>query len=205
MNPFPMCPLNGYWSIAQGVLQGNRIGNVIKTRKCFLNYILRPNSYDAITNPTPVPLEVQLFLGHTKSTPTLIPVALDINQLFQAGSSVAAPIGQLRDIISIVNTDYWVIKKRWTHKVGYAENGGSGGAPNSAYFANNDFKMNTVKRLNITNLVPAKIQFNDAGITPTSKNLFFFFQAVSASGTILPATTAGCNIDYWIDFHYEDA
>lgn len=204
-NAYPMCPLSGFWNIPQGVTQGTRIGNQIKPVKVFLNYVLRPNPYDATFNGRPRPTEVQLMLGYTKSLPTIIPGAADLTQLFQNGASVAAPIGNLRDLISIINTDYWVIKKRWTHKIGFAANTGTGADAGVQFGANNDFKLNAVKRLNITSMIPALIQFNDGGLTPTSKNLFFMYYAVAADGTTFSSTTLPTAIDYWVDFHYEDA
>ena len=204
-NAYPMCPLAGYWAIAQGVGQGSRIGNVIKTRKIYLNYVLRPTAYDAVVNPSPRPCEVQLMLGYVKSTPSTIPTALDVTNLYQSGSSGVAPLGTLRDIISVINTDYWVIKKRWTHKIGYASATGTGGNVANEFFANNDFKYNIVKRIDITSMCPATHTFNDAISTVTSKNLFFMYYAVAADGINLGATQLPTNIEYWVDFHYEDS
>lgn len=205
MNAYPMCPLSAYWSITQGVGQGGRIGNVIKTRKVYLNYVLRPLIYDATTNPFPQPQEVQLMLGYVRNTPSFAPVAGDIQQLFQAGSSVTAPVGSLRDLISVINTDYWVIKKKWTHKIGYASSTGTGSNANNQYFANNDFRLNVVKRLDITKFIPATHMFNDGGVTTNAKNLFFMQQAVTSDGGINNSTRLTANIEFWIDFHYEDA
>lgn len=204
-NAYPMLPLSGFWNIPQGVTQGTRIGNQIKTRKCFLNYIIRPTPYDVTVNAFPYPSEVQLMLGYVKNTPCYVPAAIDINQLFQSGASVAAPVGSLRDVISVINTDYWVIKKRWTHKIGYSANTGTGGVAANQYGQNNDFKINAMKRLNITKLVPQTCQFNDAGLSPTSRNLFLMYYAVAANNGITGATTLPCNIEFWIDYHYEDA
>jgi len=204
-NAYPMCPLTGYWSISQGVNSGSRIGNQIKTRKCYLNYVLRPNPYDLTFNSNPAPTEVQLMLGYVKNTPCFVPTSLDVNLLFQAGSTTAAPVGNLRDIISVVNTDYWTIKKRWTHKIGYASASGTGGNVANQLYTNNDFKLNVVKRIDITKMVPATYQFNDNSITPTSKNLFLMYYAVSASGTTNGSTALPTNIEFWIDYHYEDA
>ena len=205
MNAFPMLPLSGFWTIPQGTGAGGRIGNQIKTRKCYLNYVLRPNVYDALFNAVPRPTEVQLMLGYVKNTPSFVPAALDINQLFQAGSSVAAPVGSLRDIVSVINTDYWVIKKRWTHKIGFAQASGTGASAGAQYYSNNDFKYNVVKRLDITKMVPTTVQFNDGGLTPTSKNLFLMYQSVNADGGVFGATVLPTNIEFWIDYHYEDA
>jgi len=62
-----------------------------------------------------------------------------------------------------------------------------------------------LKKIDITKMVPATYQFNDASISPTSKNLFLFYQAVSASGEVMTATTLSTSIEFWIDYHYEDA
>lgn len=205
MNAYPMLPLSGYWSIGQGVGAGARVGNQIRTRKCMLNYILRAAQYDATNNPAPIPCQVMLMLGYTKNTPSFAPAGVDLQQLFQNGSSVAAPVGTLRDTISVINTDYWVIKKRWNHKIGYAENAGTGSQPANQFFANNDFKLNETRRIDITKFLPALVQFNDNGLSPTSKNLFFMYEAVASSGEQLPATRVPIVMDFWIDFHYEDA
>jgi len=205
LNAYPMCPLNGYWSIPQGTGAGGRIGNQIKTRKCYLSYVLRPLPYDAISNAFVRPMEVQMMLGYVKNTPSIIPSSFDVNQIFQSGSSVAAPVGTLRDLIATVNSDYWVVKKKWIHKLGFANNAGTGANGNAQSYANNDFKLNVVKRIDITKFVPSTYQFNDNSITPTSKNLFFMFQAVSAGGDLFTATQLPANIEFWIDFHYEDA
>ena len=204
-NAFPMCPLTGYWTIGQGVGQGNRVGNVIKTRRVYLNYIIHPTVYDALTNPNPQPIEVQLMLGYVKNTPCFAPIAGDIGQLFQQGSNVLAPIGNLRDIISVINTDYWTMKKRWTHKVGFASSTGTGSQAPQQYFANNDFKMNIVKRMDITKLIPKTHVFNDANSTTNTKNLFLMYYAVSAMGPLYNSTQLPANIEFWVDFHYEDA
>lgn len=204
-NAYPMCPLSGYWSIPQGVGQGGRVANVIKTRSVKLSYVLRPTPYDAVYNPNPIPCQVQLLLGYVKNTPCFAPVGGDINQLFQSGSSVTAPVGSLRDIISVINKDYWVIKKRWNHKLGYAATTGTGGLPGQEYNTNNDFKLNVVKTIDITNYIPATHIFNDSGVTTNTKNLFFMYYCVSANGGVLANPFTPCNIEFWVDFTYEDA
>jgi len=204
-NAYPMCPLTAFWTIAQGVTQGTRIGNKIQVRKIMLNYILRPTSYDAVFNPSCIPSEVQLMLGYVKQTPTTLPTNFDVGQLFQAGASSAAPVETVRDIISVINKDFWVIKKRWTHKIGYAINDGTGGAVAQQYQANNDFKLNVVKKIDITGYCPKTISFNDGSPTPTTKNLFFMYYAVGANGNLAAGNNLPANIEFWIDFHYEDA
>jgi len=205
LNAYPMAPLNTYWSISQGVGQGNRIGNKITTRKIYLNYVLNPRAYDATFNPTPTPMEIQLFLGYVKNSPGFLPASLDVARIFQNGGSAASPAGTLRDLITPVNSDYWVIKKRWTHKVGFAEAQGQGNVGASQYFTNNDFKLNQVRRLDITKYLPKIITFDDTSVSTTSKNLFFMYQAVGALGTPLASNALPTQMDFWVDFHFEDA
>jgi len=205
LNAYPMLPYTGYWSIGQGVTQGTRIGNQVKVRKLMLNYVLRPMPYNATTNVVPQPTEVDLFLGYLNQNSGTLPVAADISNLFQSGAGVAAPVGTLRDLISSINADYWTIKKRWRHKIGYAAYGGTGTDAPSQSYTNNDFKLNVVKKLNITNLVNKNLKFNDATSSVQGKNLFFMFQAVASSGGAFSATTTPCNIEFWIDLEYEDA
>jgi len=204
-SPYPMAPSASYWTISQGVGAGARVGNSIKVKKVTLNYILRPTPYDALTNANPCPTEVQLMLGYVKQRPSELPTNLDINKLFQAGNSVTAPVGTLRDIISIVNTDYWTIKKRWTHKVGFATNDGTGGLPGQQYFANNDFKLNIKKSINITKYLPSHFVFDDTGSATTTKNLFLMMTAVQANGGSGGAAQQFASIEFWVDCIYEDA
>lgn len=205
LNAYPCCPVSSFWTLSQGVGSGSRLGNDIKIRKVMLNYVLRPLPYDALTNPNPQPQEIMLMLGYVKNTPSFPPIAGDINGLFQAGNSVTGPIGTLRDTIAVINTDYWVIKKKWQHKLGYANYGGTGNLPAQQSFANNDHKLNIVRRMDITKFLPKTVNFNDANVTVNTKNLFFMQQAVPCNGSAFAVGQLTANIEFWIDFHYEDA
>jgi len=205
LHAYPMLPLTGYWGINTGVGQGNRVGNIITVRKVRLNYIIRPNPFEATINVVPKPCDVQLFLGYVRNTPSFNPINLDIAQLFQSGSTSSAPVGTTRDVISVINKDYWIIKKRWTHKIGYASNTGSNPQAAPQFYANNDYKFNAINTIDITKMCPTKCIFNDAASTTNTRNLFFFYQSVYADGSTGNASQLPVNIDYWIDFHYEDA
>jgi len=204
MNAYPMTPNNLLWTINQGTGAGARLGNRISTRKVYLSYVLRPMSFDAASNPQMIPTEVQMFLGYVKNNPSNLPAPADINQLFQFGSTTVAPVGTLADLIAVINTDYWVIKKKWIHKLGYANNQGGGALVNQQYNANNDFKLNHVKRMDITKYCPKTVTFNDASAGPTSKGLFFFSQAIFANGTT-SITARPAHLEFWVNYVYEDA
>jgi len=205
MHAYPMTPYSGYMSIGAGVLQNNRIGNQIRTVKVMLNYVLRPNPYSALSNAGPAPVEVEMFLGHLKQFPSTLPTLTDFNNFYQVGNTSVAPTGNLNDLAQTVNKDYFVIKKNWRHKIGYANNAGTGA--NVAYqtFANNDFKLNIVKKLNITKMCPQLVQFNDSSPTATSRGLFLWYQGVSSAGNILANTQTPVHIDFWLEYVYEDA
>jgi len=205
MNVYPILPYTGYGVISQGVGAGARIGNECKIRKVMLKYVLNPLPYSATSNPFPAPVEVDLFLGHLKGCPGELPNAGDFNILFQSGNTSFAPVGSLNDLISDVNNDYWTIKKRWRHKIGYSTYTGSGSIATQQYFANNDFNLNAIKKLDITRFVHKTMKFNDTNNTLQGTNLFFFYQAVSATGNVNTAATIPCQISFWIDIHYEDA
>lgn len=205
MNMYPMTPYASYWTIGQGVTQNTRVGNIIRPVKVMLRYVIRPVPYNALSNTSPVPMEVDLFLGHTKATPAILPSNADLQYLYQIGSSSGPPVGNLTDIIAPINKDYWNISKRWRHKLGFAEYGTNGTQPTNQNLTNNDFKLNAVRSINITKYIPKRVSFNDGGGATTSKGLFFFYQAVSATGTTLDSTQIPLNIQFWVDFEYEDA
>jgi len=205
MNVYPMLPYTGYGTIPQGVLQNCRIGNTVKVKKLYLSYVLRPTGFNASFNPFPEPMEIDMFLGYVNQVPGFLPVPGDFTYLFQNGASSIAPVGSLRDLISTVNKDYWTIKKRWRHKIGYSNNQGSGAIAATQYSANNDFHLNVVKKLDITKHVSKTLRFLDAANTLQGKNLYFFYQAVAAGGGIMSSTTLPVNIEFWIDLQYEDA
>ena len=204
-NAFPCLPLSGIWGIPLGVSNGQRVGTKIKVRKLYLSYVLRPQPYDAVTNTNTVPTEVRLMLGYVKSNPSELPITTDFAHFFQSGSTSIAPFGNLRDLIAIYNKDYWHISKSWTHKLGFAQNDGTGGSATQQFFTNNDFKLNVVKKIDITNLVPKTLVFNDSTLTTNTKNLFFMYYAVAANGATLGQFTLTNTIDYWLDINYEDA
>lgn len=205
MNMYPILPYVGYLTIPQGVTQGTRTGNECKIRKVMLNYTLRPQIWDSVSNPFPNPFHVQLYLGNVKQYRGILPAASDVNLLYQLGAGTVAPTGALTDMTLEINTDNWDIKKAWTHNIGYALNNASGTQPAGQFFANNDFNLNVVQRLDITKLCASTLKFNDGSATHQGANLFFFYQAISASGSIFPATTRVCTIDFSITIEFEDA
>lgn len=207
LNLYPVLPYSGYTSIPQGVTQGGRLANRCRVMKVLLKYVLHPLAYDPIVNPNPVVTEVQLFLLRLKQSPGLLPTAGNIASIVQLGGSSVSLSGNLSDIaINSWNKDLFGEVKTWTHKLGYASATGTGAVAGAQYYSNNDFKLNVIKRMDITKYVAKTMVFDDSGSTHLGKNIFFGFQCVNAGSMgILGSTITPARITYWIDIIYEDA
>jgi len=208
LHVYPLTPFPSYLEIQQGVAQNQRTANEVRVRKVLLKYVLYYTKYNPETNNNLMPIEVQLFLGYVKNSSGILPIASDFDNLYQYNNTVNPILGNLSDLNQKINTDYWTIKKYWRHKLGYSTVLNSDAAVNpTAYanYANNDFKMNIVKTLDITKLYPKLLKFNDVSITLQGAGLFFFMQALAADGTTLSGSQNPCSIVWQLDVSYEDA
>lgn len=206
LNMFPMCPYTSLFPVPIGTTNGTRVGNQIKTRRVILSYVLRPTPYSSsAANNNPQPFHAQMFLGRYKQASGILPTGLELTTLFDNGSSSFGPISDLGDLCADINKDAWDIKKKWSHKVGTAIFSGPGNLQNFGFFANNDFALNVVKKMDITRYCPKTIKFNDAAGSTQGPNLFLFYQAIPTTGGIFQANERPANLDYWISYTYEDA
>ena len=202
MNIYPLTPYAGAINIVQGVGSANRTGNQVKPIKVMLKYVIYPTGYNAGYNPNPEPCEVMMYLGYVKSAPGFLPTATDIANLYQYNNFVSIPLGSIMDLNQQVNKDYWTIKKAWTHKIGYSNSGGTG--INAAYqsYSNNDFKLNVVRKLDITKLYPKTLKFNDTSAQQQGPGLFLFYQAVGSSGRTFTASVTPIAIQMELDIDF---
>lgn len=191
-------------SIVQGTGSGDRTGNRIKIVKAQLCYWIVPAAYSGLLNPTPRPCNIRVFIGYSKTNPTIIPPAADTAQLYQFGDSAQAPNGFMSDILRSVNKDKYVIFRDLKHKIGYSAASGTGFVAGSEYFANNDFKFNIMKKIDITKYLISNVIYNDATAIPTSRGLFCWTQIVGADNTSV-AGTIPANFNYFVELKYEDA
>lgn len=193
-----------YTAINQGVGGGDRIGNTIKTRRVFFNYVLRPSEYSATLNPQPQPQDVIIMFGKVKNSRPQQPINTDFAKLWQAGDSSHAPYSTGLDLIQDVNKDWFTVYKVLRHKVGYQYAATAGMSPTHEYYANNDYKFNVIRRLNITKYVPKTIKFNDSTAQPTNDGLWMWAFCVNADGGF-SQTLSPILMDYTLNFDYEDA
>jgi len=201
MNVASMIPYN---NITQGTGQSNRIGNRIRTRSCKFSFVISPNSFSTTLNNPSLPQEVIIYFGVVKNSKAITPVSADFTRLFQNNGTQTAPQGQLLDLTQEINSDYWTIRKICRYKVGTANYAGAGTSPNDQTFANNDFKLNIVRTLDLTSICPKLLIFNDTVAQPTNDGLFMFVQCVPANGSV-GSSLRPLRMEYCIRYSYEDA
>lgn len=193
-------------NITQSVGQSGRLGCTVRTRSLYFNMYLYPNPYNATSNVNSKPQIVQLFFGKIKGQRDRIPTNLDFSRLWQNGNSSTNPYSDLRDLTQQINNDYWTVYKIFTFKLGLSSYSGTGSNPAYQNFTNNDYKLNHVRKINLTKYCPKVLKFNDATLQPTNDNLYFWIQCINADGTqpvdvnYLPAT-----FGYSSHYVYEDA
>lgn len=199
---FPLHPYTAFTEIAQGVGAGTRVGNKIKLKKVLLKYILTPLPYNVTTNPIPAPNIIKLWFGYQKNKPLERTPATP--SFFQLGNIAAQPQGFLQDLIQATNKDLFKIYKTQTHKLGWSANNGTGGQSQYQNQQNNDFKMNVMKTINITRYMTKTVNFDDTNLNQTNGHgLYMYATCVRADGQT--QATLPVNLQWWLDYQYEDA
>lgn len=178
--------------ISQGVAQNQRIGNAIRIKKAFVQYSIYVMPYDAVLNPTPMPVFVQVIFYSDKSNPTSTPAtsSTNINGIWQDGNGSSALSGTLTDLIERPNKDIYTIHKIKYHKIGYQYNRGTGSTAgvNNQYYSNTDFHMNSgLVKVDCTKWMTKSVKFNDNFANCTPK-LLVAFNIIRSSGSPVVAT-----------------
>jgi len=197
-------------TIPQSTTQAGRIGNQIKTVKGMLKLILTPRAFDANTNLKPTPQMIRVLIFSSKQKPITLPPFTDFqNYMFQLGASSVGPISGLLDIIGDVNKDLFTTYYDKTFKIGYAGAYSPASVAaltsNNQYFFNNDYKLNVMKKINITKYLAANYKFNDANSDPTAgRSLYVCFLQANADGTTSGPTQFQTNMSMDVDYTYEE-
>jgi len=204
--------------ITQGVDQGQRVGNRIRTHSVMLKMILRSNAfYDSVSNYNPRPMYIGIWIFKLK--PHLNDTSNDVdtvcrNSFFQDGNASQAFSGLQFDLTKTVNSNMVTLLKRKVVKLGmaqYVSAFGINSANNSQQqFANNDFKMSIMAKLNVTKYVPKSMIFNDGTNTPVVRKTWMIFVPFAADGTAY-TTAAGietgpipARLDFGWQYTYTD-
>lgn len=208
-NVFSMTPYQGYYTISQGTGQGARIGNKIRVTKAILNVSMVPNPYNASTNPLPTPMFVRVWFVTSKVTPT---VPVPSSQIYggsasflQNGNSFTGLSGTFQDLQLLANRDSLIYRGHRTFKVGSAAyDPATGSQAGYGNMANNDFKLCVLKKINITNMFPTIIQFDDTVQDPTSYNVTMVVQPVFCTGIAPGATITPLSFKFGLTVMYTD-
>jgi len=193
--------------IEQGVGQGQRIGNRIKTKKLVWKGTMVPTPYNATTNGIPVPQQVKIWIFYDRTDPNAEPQPA--TNFFQDGNSSRGFLNDLADLWAPINTDRYRILASKTFKIGYADYSGqttnAAATSGNQYFANNDFKLNANFSFNLTKHYPKNVRFDDNNGVPTTRGLFAMFHTVTADGTAFPSGSIPLGVQYVQNYVYEDA
>lgn len=204
-----LAPMSTTLIIQQGTGEDERIGNNITTVKAQLKIAIFPVSYNATYNPNPKPQIIQLFLWKPRKNMSLgsaQAIADDTTgEFFQVGSSSEGFQSRYLDYQRPVNKDRLILFKKFVFKVGFQTGMGAAASPIGQYMANNDFKMNILKTINITKYLPKKVMFNDADNDSHSDPLYMTICPFTADGSAPVANEYQNQYAYAIDYFFKDA
>lgn len=209
MNFHTLSPNNTTLQITQGAAQGQRIGNRIKTVKGILKFVITPTPYSNPENFIPVPQMIRVVIFSSKPHPVGYPPFTNFqNNLFQFGNTSQGPINQILDQVADINKDMFNVYYDKMVKVGHAGiNAGTaaGGTTASQYHANNDYKLNVIRKINITKYLPSQFLYSDSLTGPVAgKHLFVMFIQSNADGTDQRASQRSNKIYMSVDYTYEE-
>lgn len=175
----------GGTAISNGTGDGQRIGTKVRAKKVMLNIALSCNPYNATTNAFPCPYYVRMYFYKIKLNGNTLQTTGAVNgptgNFFQDGTSQTGFIGTLADMNMKINSDRYTYLGHKTFKLGSASYN-AGGSDLYEYHANNDYKLNVLRKINITKYCPKVFQWDDAGNIITHYT-HCIFQVVPATGT----------------------
>jgi len=210
-----------FFNLAQGVGQGDRIGNTIKLKRWVIKGLLQPS----FTRPPVDPYQANVFDPVTfQGTATVylvkfrngLPIPAGIPKLFQDGNTAIDPLGYATDKLQPINKDIYKVYWSKRFKMGCSNTAvnSSGTAQNMPLFANNDYKLTASFGLDVCKYVGrnAKITYEDgssvACLPSTLENLSLVCVWSPVSGIMAmdadhPYNWTYCAMTSY--FEYEDA
>lgn len=208
-NIFPLGPDPISCVINQGVGQGDRVGNQIKTKKLLFKGTLSPAPYNSTDNAFPVPVMVKLWILYDKTDPIAEPDPW--TNLFQNGNTTKGLSNDLTDMWAPVNKDRYHVAHERVFKLGFAnydystQSGVDPIAQAANYYINNDYQLNANFSIDLTDAYPKIVKFQDGQTTPTSRGLFAVWAFSAASGSPVSGAQSLVKLQYMQSYEYEDA
>lgn len=204
-NVIPINFSSGSLNIQQGTGNGQRVGNRLHVKSLTFKGTLSPYPYDALSNPTPKPMQVNMWFFYQRDAPASIPTNPQ-NDFFESNSATAALRGDLTDLWSPINTDKYRLLGKRTFKLGHAASwlpANVGQVTNNTFY-NNDFKLNCNFSVNIAKMIPKLVRYIDNNVDASSRGVYVMIEPVWADGTVAPSSTLMARMDYMIVGKYTD-
>lgn len=194
---------SGDMQVTQGVTEGSRIGNKVKTKSLWFRGTICPRPYNATTNPNPIPQVLKMIIFWDKQNPVTLPQVG--SNFFQNGSANVGFQNDLVDMWRPINTDRYHICCSRTMKVGHAISSGTGSVAIQQSYSNNDFKMAANFKINLTKYYPKRVTFDENSTTPTTRQLFCLFYCAAGSGEQNGGAWQPLTAQYAQNYKFEDA
>jgi hypothetical protein len=209
-NTIELTPSSSTLAIQQGVLESQRVGNSIRTVSAEVRFRLSPKPYHATENSIPVPQVVMGVIWSIRSQGQALSAAQTItnNSILQNNNASTGFTGDLRDYMRDYNNDEIMVHKKFFLKLGaslYSSN--TGNQANMYNFANNDFPLCVIKRIDLTKYYPKVIKFNDGDNDGNCRSLYMTLSPCDADGGANVSTTNAIPVEFEYGLHlkYKDA
>jgi len=207
--PGEVVPYGGISGPSIGSGDGQREGNKIRVIKSFLNLVITPEPYDVDLNSAMRPLNGRLWFFRAKRAQQTIPSGAAIcgaaGNFLQDGVGMSGLAGNLSDNLMYMNKDLYTYLGHKDFKLGFAHYNATNtnDEPTYQYYANNDYKMNYVAKINTTRFTFKEFAWDDAGL-PVTPYTFCLLQLVNADGSTQYVGQKPAKVVYEQGFYYKD-
>lgn len=195
---------SGYQILGNGVGQDQRIGDKVRIKGQYIDFVIAPKPYDGTTNVVPAPCIVQVFVLKVKQQSSS---GLGVGQvisgatakLFENQTNADSGLtGSIVDLLRKVDRDNYQVIARKTYKIGYAGNLNTSNQLST--LPNNDFSAYAMDRIKI----PSYDWKVNRLETYEGYNTYMFVSAVRADNVSLPTTQIPVSFDFNIATYFTD-
>lgn len=210
-----------FFNLAQGVGQGDRVGNTIKLKRWVIKGLINPS----LGRPPVDPAAANVFHPYSyQGTATVmliklrngLPIPVGVPKLWQDGNIALDPLGTQYDKLQPVNKDLYKVYWRKSFKLGCSNTAtnSQATATNWPLFANNDYKVSATFGLDVCKYIGrnAKITYEDAQPTACVPSTFDNLSLICVWSPLTQNLYADPDAPYtWYSiattsyFEYEDA
>lgn len=195
--------------ILEGTGQDERIGTEINVKAMYLDYSFTPMPYNAVTNPTPKPMIVTVYIikpkiGQTQGPDLGLYLSGNANSnWFENQFNIDSGFtGNLSDLTRKIDRENYEIIAVRQHKLGYSTTSGQTGSISQNYgFASNDFKFMCKGRIKVTS--PKRVSYDRQGY-PKIQPVYALVQCVSADNLINTFPTTAVQWQWNTSIYYTD-